>query len=86
MTKKWRIFGKDGHNQALSFEKSFYWNWSDVYNLRILSCDCSDRTGSNEYVDLTITTNSAEECDREFHGQLSDGIFENCSYGVCIEL
>lgn len=86
MTKKWRIFGKDMHRQALSFEESFYWNWSTDYDLRILSCDCSDRTGSNEYVDLTITRNTAEECDRELYGQLSDGIFENTSYGVVMEL
>lgn len=86
MTKKYRIYGAAGHRQAISFGQSFYWDFSTEGNKRILSCDCADRTGSNDFVDLTITCNTEIDCAKELDGQLSDGIFENCSFGDVVEI
>lgn len=86
MTKKYRVFGRDGHRQAISFGQSFYWDFSTEGNKRILSCACADRTGTNDFVDLTITCDSADACDKELDGQISDGIFENCGVGRVIEI
>ena len=86
MTKKFRIYGQAGHRQAVSFMDSFYYDFTTGDDVRILSCDCSDRTGTNDYVDLTITRNTAEECEAELDGQLSDGIFENCTFGIVEEI
>ena len=43
--------------------------------------DAEDKTGTNDYVIVTITRDSAEECERELAGQLDDGLFENAKYG-----
>lgn len=43
-------------------------------------------TGTNEYTIIRITRNTAEECERELDGQISDGFFENCVVGKVIEV
>ena len=43
-------------------------------------------TGTNEYVIIRITRNTAEQCERELDGQISDGFFENCVVGKVIEV
>lgn len=86
VTRTWRIYGAEGHRQRISFDPSFKYDFSGPEGIRILECDCADRTGTNEYVDLHITRSTAGECESELVGQLSDGIFENSRTGNVLEI
>lgn len=46
----------------------------------------SDQTGTNDYSIVRITRQTAEECQEELDGQLSDGIFENSKFGKIEEI
>ena len=82
ITRTWKVFGADGHRQRISFGSSIHWDFSnETDGVRIIDVDCEDRTGTNEYVIVRITRNTAEECEQEFNAQLSDGLFENSRFG-----
>ena len=85
-TKTYRIYGLEGHRVKESFDTSYIRDWSEGDNIRIISAACSDLTGTNDYVDLTITRNTVEECQDELEGQISDGIFENQRTGRTFEI
>ena len=86
ITRSWKVYGREGHRQRESFSKSYRYDFSDEkYGTRIIEVLNSDRTGTNEYSIVTITRNTAEECEEELDGQLSDGIFENINYGSVVE-
>lgn len=85
-TKTYRIYGLEGHRVKESFNASYIRDWSADDDIRIISVACADLTGTNDYVDLTITRNTVEECQRELEGQLSDGIFENQRTGRTFEV
>lgn len=86
ITRTWKIYGAEGHRQRESFGKSFVWNFSKSENIRILEMECSDKTGTNDYVILKITRNTADDCESELFGQISDGIFENSRTGIIEEV
>lgn len=81
VTRTYKVYGADGHRQRKSFEPSYTHDFTAGDNVRILEVFNSDRTGTNEYSLVRITRNTAEECEREFYGQLYDGIFENYRTG-----
>jgi hypothetical protein len=81
VTRTYKVYGADGHRQRESFCPSHKHDFTEGDNVRILEVLNSDRTGTNEYSLVRITRNTAEECEREFYGQLYDGIFENCRTG-----
>ena len=84
--KVWKIYGAEGHRQRISFDPSFHYDFSDEYDgTRILDCLCSDVTGTNEYVVLAITRDTARACNEECSGQITDGIFENARVGLVEE-
>lgn len=85
-TRTWRVYGTDGHRQKISFMPSFTWDFSKGDDVRIISVENSDKTGTNEYSVVHITRNTAEDCETELLGQLSDGIFENCRTGEVVEI
>ena len=84
-TRVWKVYGSEGHRQKVSFLESFKWDFSKNGDVRIIEVDCSDKTGTNEYVIVKITRNTSEDCEREFWGQISDGVFENARTGIVIE-
>ena len=87
VTRSWKVYGADGHRQRESFGKSYSFDFSnDDDGMRIIEVEREDRTGTNDYVIVNITRNTAEECEREFNGQLSDGIFENSRTGKVEEI
>lgn len=86
VTRAWKVYGAEGHRQAESFLKSMKMDFSEDDDIRILEIINSDRTGTNEYTIIKITRNTAEECEEELDGQISDGIFENCRVGLCEEI
>lgn len=53
---------------------------------RILEELCSDKTGLSDAVIVKVTRDSYEECEFEFDGQVTDGIFENCDVGDIDEI
>lgn len=81
VTKAWRVYGDEGHRQRESFHKSASYDFSKDGKTRILTVLNSDVTGTNDYSLVIITRDTAEECDKEFFGQLSDGVFENSRTG-----
>ena len=81
ITMVWKIYGAAGHRQKQSFGESVVYNWTENGKTRIVEIIRQDRTGSNDYVIVRITTDSEDECESEFEGQLSDGIFENSTTG-----
>ena len=89
-TRAWKVYGMfDGaivHRQRESFHASRRYDWSEGDDIRIVELLNSDKTGTNEYTIIRITRNTAEECERELEGQLSDGLFENSRYGKIKEI
>ena len=87
VTRAWKVYGREGHRQKESFNYSVTNDFSDEkYGIRIIEVLNSDKTGTNEYSIIKITRNTAEECEAEFDGQLSDGVFENCATGFVEEV
>ena len=85
VTKTWKVYGADGHRQRESFNTSYKYNFSNKNVVRIIEVFNSDVTGTNDYSIIRITRDSAEECERELDGQVSDGIFENSRVGKIVE-
>ena len=86
VTRFWKVYGNPGHRQKISFEKSVMHNFTRPGKLRVIEIWNSDVTGTNEFTVVVITRNTAEECERELNGQLSDGIFENARVGRVVEM
>lgn len=81
VTRAWKVYGAEGHRQRESFSKSTKYDFSENGETRIVEVINSDQTGTNEYSIIRITRDTAEECEEEFDGQLSDGVFENSRVG-----
>lgn len=86
VTRKWKVYGAAGHRQAESFYPSAEHDWSTAERTRIIKSENADVTGTNDYTIVSITCDTADECERELEGQLSDGMFENCRYGQVVEI
>ena len=87
ITRAWKVFGSDGHRQRESFYPSYEYDFSCSRDgVRKITVDCADKTGTNDYVVVTITRNTAKECKDELMGQITDGIFENCRVGKVEEI
>ena len=86
VTRSWRVYGADGHTQRESYNKSYKYDFSDIYDgTRIIEVLNADMTGTHEYSVVIITRDTYDECEYELNGQLTDGIFENCVVGKVIE-
>ncbi|MBD5554869.1 MAG: hypothetical protein HDQ95_05845 [Roseburia sp.] len=86
VTRAWKVYGAEGHRQRESFNPSYTYDWTDGDNVRKIEVENSDKTGTNDYSIIRITRNTAEECERELDGQISDGIFENSRVGEVVEI
>ena len=87
VTRRWKVYGFDGHRQRESFNQSQSYDFSDeITGIRKIEVQNSDVTGTNDYTLVVITRNAAEECWDELMGQLSDGIFENSRTGYVEEV
>ena len=84
--RSWKVYGMDGHRQRISFGKSVKYDWSKDGQIRIVELENADKTGTNDYTIIHITRNTAEECEAELDGQLTDGIFENSRFGHIEEI
>ena len=73
----YRVYGRDGHKQRASFNQSTCIRSNDV----IISFNCSDCTGTNDYVDVVLLYHNDDEASKEFSAQISDGFFKNCNIG-----
>lgn len=76
----YRIWGKEGHRQKASWQKSVIFTTNDDYTIETW---CFDRTGTHDYVDIEVTADSVSPADlyEEMQTQLDDGVFECCNYG-----
>lgn len=87
VTRAWKVYGADGHRQRESFGESYKYDFStDEDGIRIIEVENSDKTGTNLYTIVRITRNTWGECEDEFKGQITDGIFENSRVGRIEEI
>lgn len=86
VTRSWKVYGIPGHRQRESFNSSYIYDFSEEGDVRIIEVENSDKTGTNEYTVVKITRNTAEECEAELSGQITDGIFENSRVGEVLEI
>lgn len=86
-TKAFKVYGREGHRQAVSFGSSQSYDWSSAnMGTRLVKEINSDITGTNDFSVIVIERDTEEEVIHEFNGQLSDGIFENYNYGKIEEV
>lgn len=81
--RTWRVYGEDGHRQRESFAPS--WSKKTISGAKV-SIFNADATGTHAYSIVRITAPTAEQCEAELLGQLSDGVFENSRTGKVEEL
>lgn len=76
----YRIWGKEGHRQKASWQKSVKFTTSDGYTIETW---CFDRTGTHDYVDMEVSCDNCKASDLydEMLVQLEDGVLECCNYG-----
>lgn len=76
----YRIWGREGHRQKASWQKSAK---IALDNGMMIETWCYDRTGTHDYVDMEVTANFVSPADlyEEMQIQLDDGVFECCNYG-----
>jgi flagellar basal body rod protein FlgG len=85
-TRKWKVYGEEGHRQRESFFESRKMDFSEGEEIRVIEILNSDVTGTNDYSIIKITRNTYDECQDELNGQISDGIFENSNVGKIEEV
>ena len=86
-TRSWKVYGLEGHRQRESFCDSYTNDFSNEKDgVRIIEVLNHDKTGTHEYSIIRITRNTEEECESDFWGQLSDGVFENSRVGKIVEI
>lgn len=80
MRAMYRVWGKEGHRQKASWQKSVRFTTNDGYTIETW---CFDRTGTHDYVDIEVTADLVSPADlyEEMQTQLDDGVFECCNYG-----
>lgn len=86
VTKFYKIYGKDGHRQKMSFGESMIYDFSKNGDKRVVELLNSDVLGHNEFSVLGITRNTLDEVEAELQSQLDDGLFEYCNYGKVEEI
>lgn len=85
MKKTFRIYGADGHRMKYSFEPSVKYDWSKGDEVRVIDIRCADKTGTNDYIDIEIST-SGRSPEAELMAQIEDGLFEDMRIGNIYEL
>ena len=80
MRAMYRVWGKEGHRQKASWQKSVNFTTDDGYTIETW---CFDRTGTHDYVDIEVVADSVSPADlyEEMQTQLDDDVFECCNYG-----
>lgn len=80
MRAMYRIWGKEGHRQKASWQKSVKFTTHDGFSIETW---CFDRTGTHDYVDIEVKADLVSPADlyEEMQSQLDDGVFECCNYG-----
>ena len=87
VTRTWKVYGNIGHRQRVSFRPSFRWNFStEADGARVIECENSDKTGTNDFCVIRITRDTSEQCEHELSGQITDGIFEDSRVGQIEEI
>lgn len=84
----WRLaikaYGREGHRQRASFGFSSFFDFGKKGSLtRKVGVLREDITKTNDYAIMVCDGDTRRDVFREASGQLSDGVFENCSVGKC---
>lgn len=80
MRAMYRVWGKDGHRQKASWQRSVKFTTYDGYTIETW---CFDKTGTHDYIDIEVSRMHCKASDLydEMQTQLDDGILECCNYG-----
>ena len=88
--KTYRVYGKNGKEQAASYADSVTIFGTSKDHLRKLEIRNADLTGTHQYseVEITcnITCNPEGDCIKELNHQICDGFFENVPIGEIKEV
>ena len=83
ITRTFKVFGRDGHHQRMSFQPSgTHTTWSG----RIVEILNSDVTGTNDYSIVRISSTTSEDCLNGIYSQVDDGYFEGARVGRVVEV
>lgn len=82
VTRKWKVYGAEGHRQGESFNPSEKFEFFNGCDLVIIEVQNSDKTGTNDYSIVIVTAKSEEQCEDELWAQIADGVFENYIVGI----
>ena len=79
MRAMYRVWGKEGHRQKASWQKSIKITTYDGYTIETW---CFDKTGTHDYIDVEVSRLHCTAMDlyEEMQTQLGDGILECCNY------
>lgn len=86
VTRTIRVYGAAGHRQRESFRASYDFALANSEIPCAFSVRNSDKTGTNAYSELVISSVSAEQIEHNLFAQVDDGIFENSRVGKIAEI
>ncbi len=86
VTRTFRVYGRLGHRQREAFRTSYDFALSNAEVPCAFSVRNSDKTGTNAYSELVISSVSAEQIEHNLFAQVDDGIFENSRVGKITEI
>lgn len=78
----YKVYGERGHRQRESFRPSYWYDFSNDTENRIIEIFNSDLTGTNQYTVIRVFMDTHSQCISEIHGQITDGVFENSAVGL----
>ena len=81
--RAFRVYGKDGHRQRATWFDSTTFMTTRGCLVSVLN---GDMTGQHDYTSISICGESDAVIMEELEGQISDGLFENCSVGKVEEI
>ena len=81
MRAMYRVWGKEGHRQKASWQKSVKFTTNDGYTIETW---CFDKTGTHNYIDIEVSRFNCKASDlfEEMQAQLDDGILGCYKYGM----
>lgn len=84
--RSWKVYGADGHRQRESFCPSHVFEVDDGDCTSIVEVENSDKTGTNDYSIVRITSCTSDHCEDNLWAQIWDGTFENSRVGDVVEI
>ncbi len=86
VTRTFRVYGVEGHRQREAFKPSYDFELKNTEIPVRFSVRNSDKTGTQAYSEVAVSSVSAAHIEKELFAQVEDGIFENSRTGEIVEV